>query len=120
MNAAPGLPMQGSIAFISGGTSGINFAVARRFVDLGGSVLIFGRDPAKADAAAESLNRSGPGKALAGSADVRNAAAVEALFDEAVVRLGRPNIVIAGAAGNFVAAAADLSANAFKAVVDID
>jgi NAD(P)-dependent dehydrogenase (short-subunit alcohol dehydrogenase family) len=112
--------MRGSTAYISGGTSGINLAIARAFVVLGANVLVFGRDPLKANAAAESLRELGPGRAIGGSADVRNATAVDELFEKTVPALGKPNIVIAGAAGNFIAAAADLSANAFKTVVDID
>jgi NAD(P)-dependent dehydrogenase (short-subunit alcohol dehydrogenase family) len=112
--------MRGITAYISGGSSGINLAIAQAFVARGASVLVFGRDLAKANAAAQGIDKLGPGRAVGGSADVRNPAAVAELFESAVSTLGKPNIVIAGAGGNFVAAAADLSANAFKAVVDID
>ncbi|MEP7296646.1 MAG: SDR family oxidoreductase, partial [Burkholderiales bacterium] len=46
--------------------------------------------------------------------------AVEAVFKEAVATFGPVDIVVSGAAGNFPAAAINLSANAFKTVVDID
>jgi NAD(P)-dependent dehydrogenase (short-subunit alcohol dehydrogenase family) len=112
--------MKGSVVYISGGTSGINLAIARAFVTSGAKVLVFGRDQAKATAAADSLNRIHSEHAIGASADVRDSAAVDSLFEDTTKRLGSPDVVIAGAAGNFLAAASELSANAFRTVVDID
>jgi NAD(P)-dependent dehydrogenase (short-subunit alcohol dehydrogenase family) len=107
-------------AFISGGTSGINLGIAKTIASRGGKVLVFGRDGAKAHAAAAEIERECGGTAIAGSADVRDAAAIAALFAEATDRIGAPDIVIAGAAGNFMAPAARISPNGFKTVIDID
>lgn len=112
--------MQGRTAFISGGTSGINLGVARRLAELGAAVMVFGRDAAKAEAAAELIRTETGGRAIGGSADVRDFAAVDDLFRRSTETLGSPDIVIAGAAGNFMAPAAQLSANGFRTVVDID
>lgn len=107
--------------FISGGTSGINLGIAKGFAAQGNRVLVFGRDKAKAEAAADEVRRApGAAQVLAGSADVRSYEAVESLFAAAVAEVGPPDVVIAGAAGNFIAPAAGLSANGFKTVVDID
>lgn len=108
------------IAFISGGTSGINLGIAKKFAARDAKVLIFGRDKEKAEAAAKSINETVPGAAISGAADVRDYDAVSALFAETAERIGAPNIVIAGAAGNFMAPAVGISANGFKTVVDID
>ncbi|MGH6632221.1 SDR family oxidoreductase [Sphingopyxis sp.] len=108
------------IAFISGGTSGINLGIAKGITKRGGKVLVFGRDGEKAAAAAAEIMAETGGEAVGGSADVRDAAAVAALFADAAQRLGAPDLIIAGAAGNFMAPASRISPNGFKTVVDID
>lgn len=113
--------LAGKHAFLTGGTSGINLAIARRFVQAGAQVTVLGRNRDKADEAARSLEETGvAGCALAVTADVRDPAAVEAALDEAVQRFGEIDVLVAGAAGNFPAPAVALSSNGFKAVVDID
>lgn len=112
--------LQGKVAFISGGTSGINFGVAKALVSNGANVLIFGRNESKATKAADDLNEMGVGKAIGATADVRDAEMVHSLFKKTTLSLGKPDIIIAGAAGNFLADVSELSTNAFKSVVDID
>lgn len=112
--------MSARVVFISGGTSGINLGIAKSFAARGDTVLVFGRDAAKAEAAVAEIKSQTGGHALAGSADVRSFDALEALFEDATSQLGPPDVVIAGAAGNFMAPAVNVSANGFKTVVDID
>lgn len=107
-------------AYISGGTSGINLAIARAIAGQGGKVLVFGRDAAKAKGAAEGIERDFQASAMHGSADVRDPGAIARLFSEAVSQIGAPDLIVAGAAGNFMARAAQLSPNGFKSVIDID
>jgi NAD(P)-dependent dehydrogenase (short-subunit alcohol dehydrogenase family) len=109
----------GKTAFIAGGTSGINLGIARGLVACGARVAVLGRDMDKAQRAAAELSTLGP-QALALSADVRNFPALDAAMALAEDSLGPFDFVIAGAAGNFIAPASELSANGFKAVVDID
>ncbi|HEX7856336.1 MAG TPA: SDR family oxidoreductase [Sphingobium sp.] len=107
-------------AFISGGTSGINLGIANEIAVRGGRILVFGRDGAKAHAAAEQLRVHADAEIMAGSADVRDPAAVRSLVGLAAQKLGAPNLIVAGAAGNFMAPAVNISPNGFKSVVDID
>ncbi len=117
---APDL-LAGKVAFVAGGTSGINLGIAKRFAQLGAKVAVLGRKPDKADAAAAEIDRTaGRPCALALTADVRDYAAVEGVMAVAARDLGAFDILIAGQAGNFPAPALGMSANAFKAVVDID
>jgi NAD(P)-dependent dehydrogenase (short-subunit alcohol dehydrogenase family) len=51
---------------------------------------------------------------------VRSFEQVEAAFAQAAAHFGGIDIVVSGAAGNFVAPAAAMSANGFRTVVDID
>src|ERR1700761_4100482 len=62
MNAVDLLPSDlfaGRTAFITGGGSGINFAIARHFASLGAHVAICSRDIAKLEAAAALLRDCG-------------------------------------------------------------
>jgi len=51
---------------------------------------------------------------------VRQPEALQAAFEQAVARFGPIDVLVSGAAGNFLAQATDMSPNAFKTVVDID
>jgi NAD(P)-dependent dehydrogenase (short-subunit alcohol dehydrogenase family) len=97
--------LAGKTAFISGGTGGINLGIAKRFTSLGARVAVLGRNPEKAARAVE---------------DVRDYPALSAALSAAAGELGGVDILIAGQAGNFPALALGMSANAFKAVVEID
>ncbi|MEU7811272.1 SDR family oxidoreductase [Pseudonocardia sp. NPDC049154] len=102
--------------FVAGGTSGINLGIARRFAQLGARVAVAGRNPEKAKTAADSI---GVG-ALGLSADVRDYEAIRGAMEQVAAELGPLDVVVSGAAGNFLAPAAQMSANAFRTVVDID
>lgn len=110
--------LAGKTAFIAGGTSGINLGIARRFAELGAKVTVVGRDLAKAETAAATLG--GPHCAQGLSCDVRDYAAVREALEKTAARYGALDIVVSGAAGNFVAPALGMSANGFRTVVDID
>ncbi|TXL73393.1 SDR family oxidoreductase [Vineibacter terrae] len=108
--------LAGKVAFVAGGTSGINLGIARRYAELGAKVAVAGRNPQKAAAAAGSIGAG----ALGLSCDVRDYGAIRAALEQAAGTLGPLDIVISGAAGNFVAPAMGMSANGFRTVVDID
>lgn len=108
--------LAGKSAFIAGGTSGINLGIARRFAELGAKVAVAGRNPEKAQAAAAEIGHD----AIGLSADVRDYGAIRHAMETARDRCGAFDIVISGAAGNFLAPALGMSANAFRTVVDID
>ncbi len=108
--------LAGKVAFVAGGTSGINLGIAKRFAALGAKVAVCGRDAEKAARAAGAIGED----ALGLSADVRDFGAIRAALEQTAGDFGPLDIVVAGAAGNFLAPALGMSANAFKTVVDID
>jgi 3-dehydrosphinganine reductase len=83
-------------AIISGGSSGIGFALAHLLVDAGYSVTLLARDPARLEQARSELASKGA-KVLALSADVADEPAVQAALAEAQKTFGVPDLVIANA-----------------------
>lgn len=111
--------LEGRVAFVTGGGTGITGGVARAFAEAGASVALVSRKLEHLEPAAEAINRNG-GKAIAVVADVRQPAEVESAVAKTVEAFGKIDIVINGAAGNFLCAAEELSPNGFGTVVDID
>ncbi len=112
-------PLQGRVAFIAGGSSGINLGIAQRFASEGVKVAIISRSQEKVAAAVGEITAAG-NVAMGMAADVREYAAVEKALAAVRESYGEIDIVISGAAGNFMCPAIGMSANAFKTVVDID
>ena len=108
--------LAGKSAFIAGGTSGINLGIAKRFAELGAKVAVAGRNPEKATLAAEHIGHGARGY----SCDVRDYGSTRDVMAKVAEALGPLDIVVSGAAGNFLAPALGMSANAFRTVVDID
>lgn len=108
--------LDGKRILVTGGGSGLGLSMTRRFVELGARVAITGRSPDRLQQALASID-GGDGMCLARPADVRDPAAVESLVAEVVADLGGIDVLVNNAAGNFLAATEDLSANAFDAVV---
>lgn len=111
--------LNGRVAFVTGGGTGITGGVARAFAEAGASVALVSRKMEHLEPAAQSINENG-GKAIAVAADVRQPAEVEAAIAKAVEEFGKIDIVVNGAAGNFLCKAEELSPNGFGTVVDID
>ncbi len=109
----------GKNAIVTGGGSGINFAIARRFAEHGAKVALIGRTKEKLDSASDEIRKAG-GIASGHPADVREYDALVAAIKSARETHGEIDLVVCGAAGNFPAPALGMSANGFKAVVDID
>ena len=109
----------GKHVFVAGASSGINLGIAHGFAAEGAKVTVLSRSADKIEAAAAGLRETGA-EAIGIACDVRDFAGLEAAYAEATAKFGPVDVLISGAAGNFLAPAAKLSANAFKTVVDID
>ena len=109
----------GKRVFVFGGTSGINLGIARCFASTGADVSVASRSQKKVDAAVAELSALGS-TSLGYALDVRNVDDVRDALVQHAKDAGDIDILVSGAAGNFPAFANDMSANGFKAVVDID
>ena len=107
--------------FVSGGTSGINLAIAQSFAQAHCNVGVLSRSADKVASAVESLVAlGGPDSAAGWTADVRNYEEVETALAAFNARFGPIDVLISGAAGNFRASALGMSPKGFKTVIDID
>ncbi len=107
------------VAFVTGGGTGITGGVARALSQAGARVALVSRSSDHLEPAAAKINEAG-GEAFPFAADVRDFAQVERALAATVERFGRVDIVVNGAAGNFLCPAEKLSPNGFGTVVDID
>ena len=127
--------LNGRVVFVTGGGTGITGGVARALAEAGANVALVSRSMEHLEPAAASINQlrgssptvregvgqySSTGEAFAVAADVRKPEEVEKAIAATIERFGRVDIVVNGAAGNFLCKAEELSANGFGTVVDID
>ena len=110
--------LAGRSVLITGGGSGLGLAMTRRFLELGARVAIAGRTEERLAAAASELG-AGPDRLITHVCDVREPPSVDDTIADVWAAFDGIDIVINNAAGNFLAATEDLSANAFDAVVRI-
>jgi NAD(P)-dependent dehydrogenase (short-subunit alcohol dehydrogenase family) len=111
--------LKDKVAFVTGGSSGIGLRMAERFAEHGAKVVLAGRNSEKLDAAAAAIQSCG-GVAETAALDVRDYQGVEGALGKVHGRLGAIDILVCAAAGNFPAPVMGMSANGFRAVVDID
>jgi 2,4-dienoyl-CoA reductase [(3E)-enoyl-CoA-producing], peroxisomal len=111
--------LAGRSAFVTGGGTGICRGIALALASVGCNVAISSRSAEHLEQTAADISSLGV-RSLAVAADVRTPGEVSAAIDKAVDAFGRLDIVVNGAAGNFIARAENLSPNGFGTVVDID
>lgn len=109
----------GQVAFVTGGGTGIGFGIATLLTGLGAHVVIASRNPAHHEEALGILRAEGA-SASAVSLDVRDPERVRAAVESVRADLGRIDLLVNNAAGNFYVPSETMSPNAWRAVVEID
>ena len=107
------------VALITGGGTGINFGIAKALTNHGAKVVLMGRRTKVLEQAVDQLKES-QGSASFVAGDVRDSTNCQAAVSHAVEHFGCLDILVNGAAGNFLCPSDALSPNGFKTVVDID
>lgn len=100
---------------ITGGTTGIGLAIARAAKELEADVHVVSRNPKHVDEAVATLQTTGMGRTVGHVADVRDPERLAALAKE----IGRVDVLVCAAAGNFPTPFDAMSANAWQSVTDI-
>ncbi|MGY1896510.1 glucose 1-dehydrogenase [Nocardia gipuzkoensis] len=106
----------GQVALITGGSSGMGLATARRLLTEGAQVVITGRDKTRLDAAVEELN--GDARVVAIQGDAGHVADLDALAAAIRERHGRLDVVFANAGVASFRPHAEIAEDEFDRVVD--
>jgi len=97
----------------------LGFGIAQLLAELGATVVIASRNQTHLEPAVEQLRAAGR-KAESLILDVRDADAVKAAIRSVADRLGRIDVLVNNAAGNFYVPSESMSANAWRSVIEID
>jgi NAD(P)-dependent dehydrogenase (short-subunit alcohol dehydrogenase family) len=108
--------LDGKIALVTGGSSGIGLAAAKRFVDEGAYVFITGRRDAELAAAVKQIGRN----VIGARADVANSADVDRLFAQIQREKGHLDIVFANAGVAKYAPLGSITEDVYDAIFGIN
>lgn len=108
--------LAGKRALITGGGTGLGEAMARRFAELGASLVLTGRRAEVLDAAAERIRADFGAHVQTIACDVRDSQAVDAMVD-AAWSVAPVDVLVNNAAANFIAQTEHLSARAADAIL---
>jgi NAD(P)-dependent dehydrogenase (short-subunit alcohol dehydrogenase family) len=114
----PGL-FAGRHALVTGGGTGIGYAIAEEFGSLGARVTIAARTEDRLKAAADKLGAAGVDAAWY-PVNIRKENEVARLLEAVERERGLPDFLINNAGGQFTADALDITPNGFRAVMDLN
>lgn len=108
---------EGKKCLVTGGGTGLGKAMASRFAELGGEVIIASRKVPVLEATAEEINQAvGADRVSFVQMDVKSTDAIVNCFDQ----IGScPDVIVNNAAGNFISPTERLSHSAFHNILDI-
>uniref|UniRef100_A0AC34GVQ4 2,4-dienoyl-CoA reductase n=1 Tax=Panagrolaimus sp. ES5 TaxID=591445 RepID=A0AC34GVQ4_9BILA len=112
--------LNGKLALITGGGTGLGKAMALTMSCLGADVVIAARRLDVLEATAKEIQTKSGKEVFPIQLDIKKPELIAATYDQIEKKYGRlPNICVNNAAGNFIMATERLSPNAIKAVLDI-
>lgn len=112
--------IEGKVAVVTGGSSGIGLAAAALFMDAGAAVAICGRDQARLDAADERLRKEHPSaELLTVRGDVLSADAMEGFAAAVDKRFGRVDMLVNNAGQGRVSTFAETDDAAWRQELDL-
>jgi NAD(P)-dependent dehydrogenase (short-subunit alcohol dehydrogenase family) len=108
--------LEGKIALVTGGSSGIGLATAKQFVNEGAYVFITGRRKSELDAAVAEVGKN----ITAVRGDVSNLSDLDQLFDQIKAEKGKLDIVFANAGIAKYAKLGEITEELFDSIFDIN
>lgn len=104
------------VALVTGGSSGIGLAIARRFADEGATVYITGRRKAELDEAVEAAGE----RAIGIQSDVSKLEDLDRLFATIEARSGRLDVVVANAGVGGLSRLGEITEEQYEKTFDIN
>ncbi|NJN51733.1 MAG: SDR family NAD(P)-dependent oxidoreductase, partial [Gammaproteobacteria bacterium] len=89
--------LDGKVALITGGSSGIGRACARRYAEEGADIVIADRDLKRGAVVVEEIKKTRNGRAIFVEVDVASEESVEEMAERAIREFGRIDTVLAAA-----------------------
>jgi NAD(P)-dependent dehydrogenase (short-subunit alcohol dehydrogenase family) len=114
----PAKTLEGRVAVVTGGGTGIGLGIAREYARLGARLVLASRSLEHLEPAAQELRAQGA-EVLVVPTDVRVPEQVDRLCEETLRRFAALDILVNNAAGNFLCPAEKLSVNGWNAVINI-
>jgi citronellol/citronellal dehydrogenase len=112
----PGL-LEGQVAIVTGGGSGLGRASALELAALGAQVVVCGRRPEPLE---ETAARAEGGRVDARPCDIREEDQVESLVEGVIERHGRIDLLVNNAGGQYMTAAEDITPKGFRTVMRLN
>jgi citronellol/citronellal dehydrogenase len=112
----PGL-LDGQVAIVSGGGSGLGRASALELASLGARVVVCGR---RREPLEETAARADGGRCEALVCDIREEDQVDAFVDEVLARHGRIDLLVNNAGGQYLTPAEDITPKGFRTVIRLN
>jgi NADP-dependent 3-hydroxy acid dehydrogenase YdfG len=116
---APEPTLSGTVALVTGASSGIGEAAARRLAAEGAAVAVAARRVDRLEVLAREIEDAG-GRALAIESDVTDRAEAESLVERTVAELGRLDTVVNNAGVMLLGPALDASIDEWERMVDLN
>ena len=111
--------LEGTVALVTGGGSGIGLGIAKALAAVGARVALAGRRQEVIEAAAEEIRDDG-GEALAIQADVAQEDDAERLVETVAGELGALHVLVNNAGIARVGPLAEMTSESIDAVIDVD
>ncbi|HEU0024927.1 MAG TPA: SDR family oxidoreductase [Thermoleophilaceae bacterium] len=113
---APGL-LDGQVAIVSGGGSGLGRATALELAACGAQVVVCGR---RAEPLEETAASADGGRCEARTCDIREEGEVNALVEHVLERHGRIDLLVNNAGGQYLTPAEDITPKGFHTVIELN